>query len=331
MQNYFLTPQYKRVERVRRRAAELSERENNRLRAIEVWQKTSDAEFVCKTFEMSRATLYRWIARFDPRNILSLREKSRRPKNVRKPLWPVELIKAVKQLRNQYPRWGKEKLEVLLRKQGFQTSASSVGRILSSLKKRGALIEPKPNHISAHKKHPKRPYAIRKPKDFLIQHPGDLVQLDTLDIRPLPDVVLKQFTARDYISRWDVCEVHSRATAKTATSFLDTLQARMPFPIKAIQIDGGSEFFSEFEQQCQKREILLFVLPPKSPKLNGRVERANRTHTEEFYEVTPVGWTVTDVNRQLIAWEKIYNLIRPHQALGYLTPAEFLNLNRRNP
>jgi transposase InsO family protein len=66
------------------------------------------------------------------------------------------------------------------------------------------------------------------------------------------------------------------------------------------------------------------VLPPRSPKLNGHVERAQRTHTEEFYEVTELEWTVPAVNRQLREWERIYNTIRPHQALGYRTPREFL-------
>ena len=27
---------------------------------------------------------------------------------------------------------------------------------------------------------------------------------------------------------------------------------------------------------------------------------------------------------ELRAWETVYNTIRPHQALGYLTPAEYL-------
>jgi len=58
----------------------------------------------------------------------------------------------------------------------------------------------------------------------------------------------------------------------------------MPFPIRAIQVDGGSEFQDVFEEECQRRGIKLFVLPPRSPKLNGHVERAQRTHTEEFYE-----------------------------------------------
>jgi hypothetical protein len=60
----------------------------------------------------------------------------------------------------------------------------------------------------------------------------------------------------------------------------------MPFPIKAIQVDGGSEFESIFEQECQQRGTGLSVPPPRSPKLNGGFEQAHRTHTEEFYEVT---------------------------------------------
>ena len=75
---------------------------------------------------------------------------------------------------------------------------------------------------------------------------------------------------------------------------------------------------------CAEREILLFELPPRSPKLNGRVERANRTHTEEFYEVYELPWTVASLNVRLREWEQVYNHIRPHWALDYLTPAQVL-------
>jgi hypothetical protein len=85
----------------------------------------------------------------------------------------------------------------------------------------------------------------------------------------LPGVILKQFTARDIISKWDVIEVRSSATAKTAEEFLCTLRDRTPFSIRAIQVDGGGEFYAQFESACRERGILLFVLPPKSPKLNG--------------------------------------------------------------
>ena len=191
-----------------------------------------------------------------------------------------------------------------------------VGRILASLKARGALKEPPRNGISARKRQHARPYAIRKPREYQARHPGDLVEVDTLDVRPLPGVVLKHFTARDVVSRWDVLEVHTRATSSLAAHFLDSLQHRMPFPIKAIQVDGGSEFQATFEQACQKRGLHLFVLPPRSPKLNGHMERAQRTHTEEFYELYDGDLEIPVLSLALREWERVYNEVRPHQALA---------------
>jgi|WetSurMetagenome_2_1015567.scaffolds.fasta_scaffold302828_1 putative transposase len=302
---------------------ELSQKERDRLRAITLFQHTKDASLVGETFGISRATLYRWVKQCDTRDPSSLKEKSRRPRRVRKPEWSKELVQAVRDLREQYPRWGKDKLAVLLARTGWHASVSTVGRIMTSLKKRGQLAEPKGTVISA-KRRVKRFYAVRKPRGYPVQYPGDLVQIDTLDVRPLPSVIFKQFTARDMVSRWDVIEVRSVATARTAAEFLITLDARMPFPLRAIQVDGGSEFYADFESACKEKGILLYVLPPKSPKLNGHVERANRTHTEEFYEVYPTTWTVRELNEELQEWERTYNCIRPHQSLGYKTPLQFL-------
>ena len=108
------------------------------------------------------------------------------------------------------------------------------------------------------------------------------------------------------------------------SQFLDELEQRIPFTIRAIQVDGGAEFEAVFEEKCHKRYIRLFVLPPRSLKLNGYVERAHRTHTEEFYEVTESSFDIIELRANLLEWELIYNTIRPHQALGYLTPLKFL-------
>jgi transposase InsO family protein len=226
-------------------------------------------------------------------------------------------------LREPYPRWGKDQLVVLLRREGQTVSTSMVGRLLARLKASGGLREPPPHRIAARRRPLQRPYAMRKPKNDLAQAPGDLVQVDTLDVRPLPGLVFKYFTARDVISRWDVVEIHSRATAAIARDFLDTLQARMPFPLKALQVDGGSEVAADFETACRARRRHLFVLPPRSPKLNGSVERAQRTHTEEFYEVSDAELTVPALHQALQSWERTDNTVRPHQALGYQTPQEF--------
>ena len=165
--------------------------------------------------------------------------------------------------------------------------------------------------------------------------PGDLVQVDTLDVRPLPGVILKQFTARDVVSRWDVVEVRTRATANTATDFLSTLQARMPFPVRAIQVDGGSEFQAGFEQACQERGLRLFVLPPRSPKLNGAVERAQRTHTEEFYEVNDFPLESAPLNQQLRLFGSLpitqCVLTRPWATLPPNSSSASSNLSERSP
>ena len=295
-----------------------------RLKWMDHYQAHGNAALICRYFGISRQTFYRWKGRYNPRDLTSLEERSHKPKRLRRPTWSRELALAVLHLREQYPRWGKDKLAVLLRERGWEVSTSMVGRILTHLKLRGVLKEPLLPRISTRKRRWPRHYAVRKPKGYEVKRPGDLVQVDTLDIRPLPGMVLKHFTARDVVSRWDVVEAHTRATATTAAGFLERLLERMPFPIKAIQVDGGSEFQAAFEEACRERGIRLFVLPPRSPKLNGCVERAQRTHTEEFYQVNDFSLEVASLNQELRAWERTYNTIRPHQALNYLTPQQFV-------
>jgi len=313
------------VQGSRRLDVELSDLAKQRWRALKVFQETKDWRFVRETFGVSRATLFRWRKQYDPKDWTTLEERSRRPKRVRRPMWPLGLVCQVQELRERYPRWGKNKLVVLLRRDGLETSASTVGRILSNLRRRGALHDPPRQRISVRKRLRPRPYARRKPKDYLPTRPGDLVEIDTLDIKPLPKIQLKHFSARDVVSKWDVLEVHRRATSAAARLFLKAVLDRMPFPVRAVQVDGGSEFKALFEKACQELSIPLYLLPPHSPKLNGGVERAHKTHLEEFYEVTPdCPWQVPEINARLLAQEHVYNTIRPHEALGFLTPSEFL-------
>ena len=313
------------------RIPELSKKARQRLKWFDYYNTHNlNARLTCRYFGISPQTFYRWKRRYDPKHTKSLEDHSHLPRHVRQPVYPVKLAEAVLRLREEYPRWGKDKLVILLHREGFASSASTVGRILMKLKERGVLKEPLPNHISARKSQRRRPYAVRKPKAYVVKEPGDIVEVDTLDVRPLPGVVLKHFTARDVISKWDVLEVHTRANSHTAAAFMDTLLRRMPFPIKVIQVDGGSEFQDFLEAECQRRGIKLFVLPPRSPKLNGHVERAPRTQTEEFYEVTDISFEIAELNQALLEWEKVYNTIRPHQALGYLTTKEFLTLRQQN-
>ena len=315
------------VQRLRRHgvAPELSRQAQARLAMLD-WHRAhgGNVSRTARHFGYSRPTVYRWLGRFERHRLESLEDRSSAPRHRRRPAWTIEQVRAVREIRERYPRWGKDKLQILLRRDGMWLSVSMVGRILRRLLRAGDLHEPRRRRVGVRQRRWQRPYAIRRPAAWTVERPGDLVELDTLDIRTLPGQIWKQFTARDRVSRWDVVELGRRATARAAADVLDRLAERMPFPVRAISIDNGAEFMAEFETACAARGIRLFVLPPRSPKLHGAVERANRTHTEEFYEVTDAGTTLAELRPALLAWETTYNTVRPHQALGYLTPAEYL-------
>ncbi len=302
----------------------LSQAAQRRLKWLE-YRKTHTTGETCRHFDIPRSTLNRWRKRFDPHHLTSLEDRSSRPRIVRQRTWGRQEVEAVLALRTHYPRWGKAKLAVLLARQGITLALSMIGRILRYLRQRRLLIEPQSMRATPRARHA-RPHAQRKPKGVPIpkERPGDLLQIDTMRLYPLPGVVRYHFSAIDVVSRFGVVGVRGTATAGTAKEFLGEVRARMPFGIKAIQIDGGSEFMAEFEAECQAAKIPLWVLPPHSPKLNGHVERMNRTFREEWWECDDGETDVLSMQGAGREGETVYNAVRPHQALGMRTPIEFL-------
>lgn len=231
--------------------------------------------------------------------------------------------------RRQNPTWGRWPIGYALRKEGYRVSERTVGRILAYLERHG-WIESVVAYLAqtGQGKVPRRtrhPYAQRRPKGYEAKQPGDLIQLDTLTVTLEPGEMVKHFSAIDLSTRLALAEVHTRATANLAVGFLSQLlaKAKAPFPIRAIQVDGGSEFMAEFEEACQHLGIALFVLPPRSPRLNGHVERMQRTFREEFY-TRPLPSRIPELQAELNAYLDHYNRRRPHQALNGLAPLEFL-------
>ncbi len=98
----------------------------------------------------------------------------------------------------------------------------------------------------------------------------------------------------------------------------------MPFPVEAIQVDGGSEFMAAFEQACEAKGIRLYVLPPKCPQMNGTVERCNAAWRYEFYQTYDLPSSVEALNPILDSFQHLYNHHRPHGALAGQTPAAYL-------
>ncbi len=275
-----------------------------------------------EAYGVSRSTIYAWRRRYNPRKLETLEPRSRAPKRKRTVCWSWADEQAILRVRRAHPRWGKRKLVPLLRAEGCTLSEATVGRILRRLRRSGRLIEPKRR---VHRRpRPLRPHATRKPAAYQPQRPGDLVQIDTVHLALADGSQLRQFSAIDVVSRVAAVEVRTRATAGTAAAFVDDLLDRFPVRIRAIQVDGGSEFMAEFEEICAANAIPLYVLPPRSPKLNGCVERFNRTSREEFWECYVGTYDLASVQPALRAWEDEYNRLRPHQSLGMHRPVDFL-------
>ncbi len=94
--------------------------------------------------------------------------------------------------------------------------------------------------------------------------------------------------------------------------------ARSP---RRFQTDRGTEFFAgKVQRRLMAKTIKFRPIPPRSPHLNGKVERAHRTALEEFWPT--VDARAPDVGEQLSLWVHHYNWDRPHEALGGLCPID---------
>lgn len=276
---------------------------------------------------LSRSTLYRWQKLYQKQGPKGLIDGSRTPLNKRGPTWSRATEQQVLSLRKQYPAWGKNKLTMILRQRGLPISSSTVGRILCKLLSLGKIqpVSMTWGKLKPRKRRVFNQHAKRWRRDLRASKPGDMVQIDHMTVSVMPGRMVKHFNAVCPVSRVITGRVYDRATAHSAKTFLKYLQKTMPFPIRSIQVDGGSEFRRDFEQACADMNIALYVLPPRSPELNGRVERCNRTIKQEFYWFYDAAGTVEAVNRYLKDYLKVYNQIRPHEALNLLSPMAYLH------
>lgn len=310
--------------------AALGPEASDRLRILQGFERLRSrgisGEEAAEVLGRSRATIYRWKKRLERLGPRGLEFRSRRPKNVRRPAWSPELVCRVEALRRMFPAWGKESLAPLLWAEGFEASEATVGRILRHLMDRGVILRAHTRRQRYRRaRRMRRFYAKRLPKSCpKPQRPGERIQIDTLHLGLEPGHWLKHFSAACPVSRWTVADVYARATSTSAARFLEKVLEQSPFPIEGIQVDGGSEFMAAFETACQEHGIPLYVLPPKSPKLNGTVERMQETWRGEFYEAYPLPTTVTELRPLVQRFQDLYNTYRPHKSLQRQTPARYL-------
>jgi transposase InsO family protein len=279
-------------------------------------------------FNISRSTFYNWQKAFKEggKLIVSLAPASTRPHRLRTPSphpWHENQICI---LRQQHHGLGKEKIKVLLdalclkNKQAL-LSESTIGRIITRLKKRGAVDNPCKLRIDGHTgrlrvKEVKRQKALARRKDYLPKEPGDLLQMDSVTM--MADGLRRYIvSAIDYRSSMAYSYAYKTLSSLSAKDFLGKLLQIVPFEIKHIQTDNGGEFHKYFQKAVQESEIKQFWNYPRTPKANGKIERYNRTIQKDFAEwhIDTIIDDVGEFNRHLTEWLIFYNTIRPHHAV----------------
>jgi transposase InsO family protein len=138
---------------------------------------------------------------------------------------------------------------------------------------------------------------------------------------------LYQFTAIDDCTRIRILKVYDACNQRTAVQFLNEVVRRLPFRIHVLQTDNGAEFQSQFHWHAESLDIRHVYIRPRTPHLNGKVERSHRVDDQEFYQLLDREDVAEDIhlfNDKLREWENYYNYERPHGALDGLTPYERL-------
>ncbi len=132
-----------------------------------------------------------------------------------------------------------------------------------------------------------------------------------------------QYTAIDDATRIRVLKIYNRYTQQNAVDFIDYVIAKFPFRIHTVRTDNGYEFQAQFHWHLQDLGIRHFYIKPRTPRLNGKVERSHATDDMEFYQLLTYTGDV-DLNRKLKKWEDYYNFYRPHHSLLGRAPYEAL-------
>jgi len=108
------------------------------------YEQGEQVRLTARHFGFSPDTISRWVYAYAAKGMQGLEPGSRRPHKVRQPQTPLTTVQRIQALREQYPRWGREKLRVLLEREGIHISAKSIDWVIARLKARGVATSPSP-------------------------------------------------------------------------------------------------------------------------------------------------------------------------------------------
>jgi transposase InsO family protein len=248
--------------------------------------------------------LRKWWRRYLAAGEAGLLSHSRRPLSSPTLKLTDDVRHDILALRSQRKLGPKALQAAVLRERGLHLSTASIWKVLNE--------HAAPPLSSAWRKPGRHVHRYERPV------PGERVQMDTMKVAP----GIIQFTAVDDCTRWRVLGVYERRTATNAAHFLEErVLEEMPFPVQRVQTDRGGEFFGEaFQDALQRNAVKFRPNRPRSPHLNGKVERSQQTDLREFWPT--IDLSDKELTLRIEEWQFFYNHHRPHSSLAGKTPAE---------
>jgi transposase InsO family protein len=284
---------------------------------------SQNVALTCRHFGISRNTFYKWRARYQKHGEAGLCDRPRTPNHCPRAT-AREVIAKILYLRQNYHFGPRRISDYLTRYHDVAIATSSVHRIL---------VRHGLNRLPASQKH--RQHA-RRWKRYEKQQPGHRVQMDVKFLERIPGTRKRfyQFTAIDDCTRIRVLKIYDACNQKTAIDFVNAVVRRLPFRVLVLQTDNGAEFQSSFHWHVEELGIRHVYIKPRTPRLNGKVERSHRVDDHEFYQLLDKDGVTDDIrlfNEKLQEWEDYYNYHRPHGALDGQTPYERLRKKLQSP
>lgn len=303
------------------KALKLSKRALTRLEWLIYYETKAarNASQTCRHFGIAPKVFYAWKNRFDSAHLLTLEDKPRAPhKKRQREITPEEEARIVT-LRKAHIRWGKMKLKVMYeRMHGVSLSSWKIQKVIEKHR-----LYYHPVKTEALRKKRQRAHAKKRITELHRQpFPGFLIALDTIVIywNGLKRYIL---TAIDTTSKIAYARMYTTKSSRSAADFLQRFFWLLDGSFLNALHDNGSEFHKEFRAACAALKITQYWTRLKTPNDNAIDERFNRTLKEEFVQLGNFTPDPTRFNQNLTEWLIEYSFVRPHQALGYLTPWEF--------
>jgi transposase InsO family protein len=280
---------------------------------------------LCRSFEISRPTAYKIIARFENEGYEGLKELSRKPQGAHPYATNQIVVNAILALKEKHKVWGAKKIHKLLYNDFSDQLIPSVLTVHNILKKHG-LVKPQKRLRRVKPIHP-----IFDPKQcnevWSADYKGKFLMGNKIYCHPLTIADSKSrfvFTAKGHYK-----ENHYAAKAEFKRVF-----RKYGIP-KQIHTDNGSPFGSVAAIQRFTRLsywfIELGIMPvysdPAHPEQNGRHERMHRDLKAAC--ANPSAYDLKAQQRRLNRFVKVYNHVRPHEALDMKTPAEVHDFSTR--